>query len=507
MTVFVLTLGLLVVCRMAAAGANGGNVLVVAQGSEPGGLDPAYLDDAGSANVCAQIYEGLVRFGSGGGRIGPCLATSWSAGRDGKEWTFTLRRGVKFQDGTPFNAEAVKYNIDRQLPLRQNRDTGSAAFIFDGVRRVEAVNGYTVKIVTDKANAEFPIAMAEAPMVSPAAAGNSGDKLMERPVGAGPYRFVKWDRGRQIELTAFDGYWGNRPRVSRVVYKFVREASLRASGLAGGAVDIAGGVDPGDVRSLRGMKSIRTPGVDINYLGFYTYKKPFDNLLLRKVVSMAINREALADRLYRGRATAADAGILPEGVPGYDRGVKTYNYNPDEAKNLLAEAGYPGRFEFTAITYSDARPYNISDGCKLASAVQADLARVGVTMKIKAYPWNEYRKAAAGGEGDAYFCGWTGYALDANNFLMLLNSNQIQGGFNFSRYSNAQYDALSEQARATFDRTKRIALYRQIQQIAALDAPWAFISHSLEIAATRPNVKGFAVYPNGLHRLADVSKE
>ncbi|HWR43545.1 ABC transporter substrate-binding protein [Sporomusa sp.] len=493
------------------ASTGAANVLVFAQGSDPRGLDPAYVDDGESAKIMTQIFEGLVRYKPGNTELQPLLATEWTTSQDGKEVTFKLRQGVKFHDGTPFNAQAVKFSIERQLPPNVKEDMPYASFTFDGVKKVEVIDDYTVKIVLEKPSAPFLANMAmalAAPIVSPEAVKKHGDKFIENPVGTGPYKFVKWDKGQQIELTAFDGYWGTKPKMPKVVYKFTKENSVRASDLMTGATDIMDGVDTNDIKTLesKGMTVIKSPGMNINYMGFFTYKKPFDNLDLRKAISMAINRQQLVEFLYQGQAKLPNSP-LPDFIPGYSKDVKPYEYNVEEAKKMLAKAGYPNGFEFTCITYSNPRPYNPVNGEKLAAAVQADLAKIGVKMNIKSYPWKEYKQFLFNGEGDAYFYGWIGDNGDADNFLMLLETAQIKGSLNASKYSNPKMDALLEQGRTTLDPAKRAAIYAEAQKLAVEDAPWVLISHSLDMAAHRPNIKGFALHPVGIHWLDIVSKE
>ncbi|MBC9784834.1 ABC transporter substrate-binding protein [Heliobacterium chlorum] len=488
-----------------------GKALVYAQGSDPRGLDPAFVDDGESAKIITQIYEGLVRFKSGSTEIQPLLATEWNVSPDGKEWTFKLRQGVKFHDGTPFNAQAVKFNIERQLPPNANADMPYAEFTYDGVKKVDAVDDYTVKITLDKPSAAFlanlamPIA---APLVSPEAAKKYGDKLMENPVGTGPYKFVKWEKGQMIELAAFDEYWGEKAKTKNVVYKFTKENSVRASDLMTGSVDIMDGVDTNDVKTLeeKGMKLIKTPGMNINYMGFYTNKAPFNNLELRKAIAMAINRKNLVDFLYQGNAQLPNS-VLPDFIPGYSKDAKYLDYNVEEAKKQLAKAGYPNGFSFNAITYSNPRPYNPVNGEKLAAAIQADLAKIGVTMNIKSYPWKEYKEVLKNGEGDAYFYGWIGDNGDADNFLMLLDTAQIKGSLNSSKYSNPKLDQMLEEGRTTMDPVKRAQIYAQAQQLINDDVPWVPISHSVDMAAVRPNVKGFDLHPTGVHWLDIVTKE
>lgn len=487
------------------------NALVFAQGSDPRGLDPAFVDDGESAKILTQVFEGLVRYKPGSTEIQPLLATEWNTSADGKEWTFKLRKGVKFHDGTPFNAQAVKMSIERQLPPNRKEDMPYAEFTYDGVTSVEAIDEYTVKITLEKPSAAFLANMAmplSAQIVSPEAVKKYGDKFMENPVGTGPYKFVKWEKGQQIELAQFDGYWGDKPKMPTVIYKFTKENSVRASDLITGATDIMDGVDINDLKMLqdKGMKIVKEPGMNINYMGFYTNKKPFDNQKLRKAISMAINRQYLVDYLYQGNALLPNS-ILPSFIPGYSKDVKPYDFNPEEAKKLLAEAGYPNGFEFTAITYSNPRPYNPANGEKLAAAIQADLAKIGVKMNIKSYPWKEYKQVLFNAEGDAYFYGWIGDNGDADNFLMLLDTTQIKGSLNSSKYSNAVLDKLLEEGRACLEPAKRAAIYAEAQKIAVEDAPWVLLSHNMDMAAYRPNVKGFALHPTGVHWLDIVAKE
>ena len=513
-----LLLALVFITSIAVVGCSGAkstsgpsNVLVFAQGSDPRGLDPAYVDDGESAKIMTQIYEGLVRYKPGSTELQPSLATEWSLSADNKEWTFKLRKDVKFHDGTPFNAQAVKFSIERQLVPNRKDDMPYAEFTFDGITKVEVIDDYTVKIVLAKPSAPFLANMAmclAAPIVSPEAVKKSGDKFMENPVGTGPYKFVKWEKGQQIELVTFDGYWGTKPKVAKVVYKFTKENSVRASDLMTGSTDIMDGVDTNDIKTLeaKGMTIIKSPGMNINYMGFYTYKKPFDNLKLRKAISMAINRQYLVDYLYQGNAELPNS-ILPSFIPGYSKDVKPYDYNVEEAKKLLAEAGFANGFEFTAITYSNPRPYNPVNGEKLAAAIQADLAKIGVKMSIKSYPWKEYKKVLENGEGDAFFYGWIGDNGDADNFLMLLETANIKGSLNSSKYSNAKLDQLLVEGRTNLDPAKRAAIYGEAQKLISEEAPWVLISHSLDMAAHRPNIKGFQLHPVGVHWLDVVSKE
>jgi len=486
------------------------DTLIFAQGADPRSLDPAYSDDAESSKITFQIYEGLVRYKKTNTEIEPSLATEWTTSPDGKEWTFKLRKGVKFHDGTPFNAEAVKFSIDRQLEPNRKSDMPYAKFVYEGVKSVQVMDEYTVKIVLDRPLAAFLANMAmthAAFIVSPTAVKKFNGNLGENPVGTGPYKFVKWEKGQYLELTTNADYWGDKPKVKNAVYKFVKENSVRASDLIAGGTDIMDGVDTNDVKTLesKGMVMFKQPGMNINYMGFYCDKGPFKDPELRRAISMAINRQNLIDYLYLGLAKLPNT-MLPDFVPGYSKTAKAIDYNPEEAKKILAKLG-KSNLEISVITYSNPRPYNPVNGEKLAAAIQAELAKIGVKMTIKSYPWKEYREALKQEEGDAFFYGWTGDNGDADNFLMLLDGGQIKSSLNAAHYSNPEYDKLLEQGRTTLDPAKRAEIYAKAQDMAMKDAPWVFISHGVVLSAYRSNIKGFAVHPIGKHWLNLVSKE
>ncbi len=474
---------------------------VFAQGSDPRGLDPAYVDDGESAKVIVNVFENLVQYKEGSTEIEPGLATEWSCSPDGKEWTFKLRQGVKFHDGTPFNAEAVKFSVERQLPPNRTDDMPYASFTFGPVQKVEVVDEYTVKFILNAPYAPFLANLAmslAAPIVSPAAVQKYGADFIKNPVGTGPFKFVKWEPGQQIVLERNEEYWGQKPAIDKLVFKFTKENSVRASELITGAIDAMDGVDPNDVKKLEeaGMKVIKDPGMNINYFAFFTHKKPFDNVKLRQAVSMAINRDNLSQYLYQGYATTAN-GPLPSFMPGYDPNLKPLPYDPEKAKQLLAEAGYPNGLKITIMAYTNPRPYNpVAD--KLAAAIQADLLKIGIQSEIKTWPWKEYKDALfKAEEGDCFLYGWIGDNGDPDNFLSLFDSNEIESSLNSAKYKNPKVDELLKQGREEMDPAKRAQIYSELQKIVLEEAPWVYLTHATSMAAYRPDVKGFKLHPTG----------
>lgn len=322
-----------------------GDTLIYARGADSISLDPALIVDGESSKVLNNINEGLVRYVEGGTQVEPALATSWEVSDDGKVWTFHLREGVKFHDGTPFNADAVVWNIERQLPPNATEDMAYAGFTFEPVEKVEKVDDLTVRITLKNPFSPFLANLAmglAAPIISPTAYEQYGDKYgQEAAVGTGPFKFVSWERDSQIVLEANEDYWGGAPKVDRVVFRVIKENAARANELIAGNVDIIDGIDPADVERLKGETGInflQAPGMNINYLGFRTDRPPFDNPKVREAISRAIDRNALM-ALYAGTAEVAN-GPLPSNLFGYVPSLTPYEYDPARAVELLHEAGY-----------------------------------------------------------------------------------------------------------------------------------------------------------------------
>ncbi len=255
-------------------GTTGGKATTVndtftfAQGADPRGLDPARIDDLESAKVIGNIYEGLLRYAADSTKVEPSLAESWEISPDGLTYTFKLRQGVKFHDGTDFNADAVKFNIDRQLPPKVDGDMPYASFTFGTVKDVVVVDPYTVKINLTQKNTAFLANLAmsmAAPIVSPKALTDGNNSVMENPVGTGPYKFVKWNKAENVVLIRNDEYWGEKAKTKNVIFRIISENSARVLALNNGEVDMIDGIDAtvvdkshaGRQQALRGARHER----------------------------------------------------------------------------------------------------------------------------------------------------------------------------------------------------------------------------------------------------------
>lgn len=486
-----------------------GGTIVYAREQDSVTLDPALAQEEESYKVISNIFEGLVRFKPGTYEIEPCLAEAWRVSSDGLVWTFYLRRDVIFHDKTPFNSEAVKFSVERQLSSQSQEKTNYASFIFGMVDKIQCPDSYTVKFLLKYPYAPFlnNLAMPNAaPIVSPASASTPGEKFGDHPVGTGPFYFDSWQKNKNIVLKVNKDYWGTPPAYGSLVFKVIKNSRLRALALKMGLVDIVDGISLADARFLQenNCPVYQTSGMDLGYLGFFTNKKPFDNPEVRRSFSMAIDRSHINSDIFKGASVEAN-GPLPPGVKGYTPDLLPLPYDPAGAKELLAKNGFPNGMKITLITYTNTRPYNPVGGEALARAIKADLAAIGVEAEIKAYPWQEYKEALLKSEGDAYLYGWISDNGDPDNFLYtLLSSSQIENGMNTSRYKNSEADQLFFRAQQEPDPGLREQLYRKAVKIIVEDAPWVFLNHSLRLAATSSRLDGFSLSSNGTTQLSQL---
>lgn len=478
-------------------------VFIYARGADSVSLDPAYVSDGESSKVITNICENLVRYKEGTTEIEPQLAESWEISDDGLEYTFNLKKGVKFHDGSEMKADDVIWSIDRQLEGKRTADMPYASFTFEQVKSLEKVDDYTVKFVLKTQSTPF---LANLAMSLAAPIIKQGEDIGEHPVGTGPFKFVSWKKDESITLEKFEDYWGENAKVDKVIFKVTKENSVRASELMTGAVDMMDGVSFNDVKQLEtsGVTIDKAKGMNINYMAFNTARAPFNDSKLREAISYSINRAELVEYLYQGYSELAKT-YLPSFIPGYTDEVKLYDYNPDKAVSMLKELGQEN-LKVKIISYSNPRPYNPA-GSKLAESIQGYLAKVGVEATIEVYPWKEYKEKASQGEGDILFFGWIGDNGDADNFLSLLESINVESGLNSAKFANEQVDTLLQKARELPNGDERNAVYGEIQKLLALESPWVPLSHATDLVAYQKNVKGYQLHPTGRVYLKDVTKK
>ncbi|WP_407306479.1 ABC transporter substrate-binding protein [Desulfosporosinus sp. SB140] len=489
-----------------SSASNPNDTLVYAQGAEPRGLDPALVDDGESAKVMSNIYEGLLKYDKDSTKVEPSLAKSWDVSPDGLTYTFHLQEGVKFQDGTDFNADAVKFNIDRQLPPKVTQDMAYASFVFGSVKDVQVVDQKTVKINLKAPSTPFLSNLAmimAAPMISPKALQANNNNVDQAPVGTGPYKFVKWDKDQDIVLVRNDEYWGTKALTKNVIFKFIKDNSARVVALNNGEADVIDGIDATVIKQITdsGNKIFQAPGMNINYMAYNTSKKPFNDPKLRTAISQSINVPELVKSLYQGYSEPATS-ILPTFMSGYDKSVSQVAYDPTAAAAALKAAGLTS---VHMITYTNPRPYNAATGQALAEAIQGYLSKAGVTVKLDSFDWTTYKQKVKAGDYDIAFYGWVGDNGDPDNFMNLLADKDPT--MNIALYNNPQFNSLIAKGLTTPAGDARNAIYTQLEKISASDAVWLPISHAQTLCAYRPNVQNFYFHMTGITPFAGVSKK
>lgn len=496
----------------AAGGAS--DTITYSLTADPRAVDPAYFDDGESAVVSCNMYEGLYQYGKTDAKVSPCLAKDLpEISDDGLIYTIKLNEGIKFHDGTDFNAEAVKKSIERQLEPNRNSDMPYASFVFgeeeagNGVEKVEAVDDYTVKITMRAASAPFVknLAMALAsPIVAPSAIEKATDgQAITEPVGTGPYKFVNWTKGASLTLVANEDYWGDAPKTKNLIFKIITEGNTRITSLINGECDIISSVDPSAVDQIvdGGFELFSEDGMTINYMAFNTETGKCTDQEVRKAVAQAINVEEMVKSIYGDYATVANS-VMPLWMAPYDKDVKQTAYDPDAAKKTLADKGITS---LQCITYTTARPYNQKGGSDLARMIQGYLAEVGVDVSITEYDWTTYKTKVQTDPYDICFYGWTGDNGDPDNFMNLLADTNWS--MNVAHFQDDEYKALIAEGLATPDGDERDAIYLKCEEMVAEKQPWVLISHSKNLLGYSPKVKDFYYHPTGVAFFKGVSKE
>jgi ABC-type transport system substrate-binding protein len=499
----------------AAGQPKSGGVLVFGRSGDAVGLDPGREDDGESFYIADNVYETLVEFAPGSTSIIPGLAEKWDATADGLSYTFTLRKGVKFHDGTDFNADAVVYSLSRQFKKDHPAFNNGPWKYWGGmdmdniIKDVVAVDKNTVKITLKKPEAPFVsnLAMNFSAIVSPTAAAKFGKDFASNPVGTGPFKFVSWTKDDNIVLERFDGYWGKKAYLDRVIFKVIPDATARYLALKKGEVDLIDFPAAADIPAMKAdanLKIVSQAGMNIGYLSLNTSKKPFDNKLVRQAVNYAINKQEIIDAVYGSLGMPATNPIPPD-MWSYNKDVKDYPYDPEKAKKLLADAGLASGFSTTLWAMPVSRPYN-PNARKVAEIMQAQLAKVGIKAEIVSYEWGTYLDKLDNGEHDMALIGWTGDNGDPDNFLFVLLSiaaTEIPAQNN-AFWKNEKFNALITQAKETADIKKRTDLYLQAQVIFKEEAPWVTLAHSQVVEPMKKSVEGFVLYPTGKRYFAPV---
>ena len=461
------------------------DTLVVGGLADPVLLDPHRATDLVASGIVSVICEPLVRDRPDGASYEPALATSWAT-RDNRTWTFTLRAGVSFHDGTPFDAGVVVANFER---LRQVR-------AFAG--RASRLGPLAVTMSLDHPNAALLATLSQPffTLLSPAQLAGS-----PRPVGTGPFR-LRAARPGLVELEANPVYWVGAPRLQRIQFRSLPDEDALVASLLAGEVDVTSALtleSHAKVEDSPDLRVLDRPGHNLAYLALNNERPPFTDPRVRHAVARAIDRPALVSTLLGGHGQAA-RNPLPPSSWGYATRTRELVHDPAAARRLLAQAGLSQGFEVTLLAAQASRPY-LPAPLRLADRLRDDLARVGIRLRQElAGSWSEYVERGSRGQFDLAVFGWQADTQDPNDFLSALLSSSAVGTTNRSRYRSQAMDDLLTQARRGTGHQERNLVYAEAQALFQKQMPFVPLYHLAVFTAARRSVQGLAFGATGLMR-------
>jgi len=506
-----------------------GGTLVFGRGGDSAGLDPAFQTDGNSFMICDNVYDQLVLYADESTAIVPGLATSWEVSADGLTYTFQLRKGVKFHDGTAFDADAVVFSLGRQmkepnlaffkttwqLPKDQPPyEYWLSMSMNDLVGSIEATGTHTVVFKLKRPEAPFiaNMGMDFAAIVSPTAVLKLGPDFKSNPVGTGPFKFVKWIKDDRITLEANPDYWDGRPYLDKVLFRAIPDNSVRFLELKTGNIHICQFPNPEDIELAKAdaaLKLVSQSGMNIGYVSFNHTKPLWQDAKIRRAFAHAINKKAIVDNIYYGLGAVAK-NTIPPTMWGYNDDVKDHAYDPELAKKLLAEAGFAdklkaaGQTKVTLWSMPVARPYN-PNGMKVGEAFQADLKKAGVDAELVTFEWGTYLKKQKEQDPtmDLFQLGWTGDNGDPDNFLAVLLDGLADPGVR-TQWKNEKYHDLIVKAKQASNQDTRTKLYREAQQLIHDEVPLINVAHSVVTWPMQVKVMNFKLHPTASVRMHKV---
>ncbi len=491
------------------------NVLIVGQIAEPQSLDPHTVTATNDFRILVNIYDGLVRYKDGTLEVEPALAESWAVSDDGKTYTFKLRQGVKFHDGSDFNAEAVKFNFDRMLKEDDpfyNTGPFPLSFNFSSIDAVNVLDEHTVEFKLKEPFAPFlsNLAYPTGLIVSPEEVKKYGKEFGRHPSGTGPFKFAEWQSGQRVVVERNPDYWDTAPALEAVVFRPITDANTRVAEMMAGGLDVMVEVPPDNLATFKqdaNFAVAEQAGPHVWFTILNAKSGPFADKKVRQAANYAVNKQGLVDNVLQGSATVA-AGPIPPAFNWVENKTEPYPYDPEKAKALLAEAGASNPEITFYVTEGGS---GMLDPITMGAAIQADLQAVGFKVKIETYEWNTFLgrvNPGLEGKADMAEMAWMTNDPDTVPYLTL-RSDALpdKGGFNSGYYSNPKVDELLEKARSSTDQSERGKLYGEVQRIVHDDAPWLFVANWKQNAVTTAAVKGFKLQPSFLLHLKDVTKE
>lgn len=491
-------------------------------------LDPAMIVDVAGGSVAAKMFNGIVRFGDDS-KVLPDLAESFSISKNGKIYTFHLRKGTRFHNGRELRAIDVKYSFERVLDPKSNssrtwlfdRISGAREFM-DGkasdVSGIKLLDDYTIVIELTEPFGPFLnlLAMPSAYIVPKEEVEKRGGEFSSDPIGTGPFKIKAWKRGRELVLSVNEDYFEGKAKIRGIVYRVIPEELTTIAEFESGNLDVMG-VPSTEFRRYSESEKWRGlikqgPGLNTFYLGLNCQKAPFNDKRVRQALNYAIDRDRILKTILEGRGELARGPIppflvnhpSPQSSPSEGRGDLNvpsplagegqgggYFYNPKKARALLKEAGFDNKkLRFKIYQSADLETADIME------VVQQYLRDVGVEAEIVQLEWSAFKEAINKGEADSFWLSWKADYPDPENFLFpVFHSSNWGAAGNRARFKDPETDRLIEEAQREPDEEKRISLYLEAEKRVMEEAPWLFFWHKSEYVMHQSWVKGLKMYP------------
>ncbi len=497
------------ITRTSLAQAGGDGTLIVGAETDVEGFDPGHAQALATTRVLNAVLEGMVKYTPGTVELMPLLATevptleNGGISADGLSYTFKLRSGVKFHDGTDLDANAVKISYqrlyDKSFPYYDS--TNTSGFFLTGLTSVDVIDPMTVKMTLAAPNAAFlelsnvysgkimsPKAIQELP----------ADKWAQGSYGTGPFIMKSWETGIKAELERNDAYWGTPPGLKTLIFRPIPEPTARVAALLNGEVDMIVVVPPDSIESIKADSSLtyqQGPSLHYWFIQLNTAAKPFDDVRVRQAANYAVDKEGLANDLLAGSATPATQP-MPAANWSYNPNIVGYPYDPEKAKSLLSEAGYGDGIKTNMMIPQSGSGMMIP--VQMNEFIQGNLRDVGIDISIQSFEWVSYIGVWSKGLTDDVTMGNQSIMASepyVANFLLSGQFTPSSGGWNIGYYDNPDVDKLLDDALKTPDHEARKQLYYQAWQKITDDAPWIFVVNDLQPMAFKSKVKGYLTNP------------
>jgi peptide/nickel transport system substrate-binding protein len=487
-----------------------GGTMVFVRSADANFLDPGFTTITEDLDVGVNVFDSLLQMDAAGA-VRPALAISWDH-LQGRVWTFKLRSGARFHDGTPVDAEAVAFSINRLDPesphYYRGRTSSIRIWLGELIVRAEAVDPTTVRVALREPYALFAHMMAAwpIPIVSPAAVRRLGDGFARQPVGSGPFKFAEWVKDDHITLVANREYWAGAPGLDQIVFRVVPDPSSRLLELKRGSGHFLKGILPDQRSAIEGDRTLvllTKPSSSIGYVAINDQKKPYDNVLVRRALNHAIDRETIMRVIQGGLGVVAES-MLPPWMAGYNPRVPKYPYDPARAKALLSEAGLPTGFSTQLWTFNVERPF-IPNVLQVAEKVHADLAKVGVDAKVSVLDTAIYWRSINTLQGELAMKGW--YTPPQPDFLIRVALLGLESATYYPNTPRGQrLRQMAVQAARTFDLEERNRIYHEIQRLYMEDAPIVPLMHAAYAWVHSATLSGVEISADGLTRFHHVRR-